>query len=47
MKKYYIDYTDKEGDLCHVWVNADSKEDAKCQAKSEYWDIDEIISIHR
>lgn len=47
MKKYYIDYTDKEGDLCHVWVNADSKQDAESKVKREYWDIDEIISIHK
>ena len=47
MKKYYIDYMSKEGDLCHVWVNASSKQDAESQAKREYWDIDEIISIHK
>lgn len=46
MKKYYIDYMDKSGDLCHVWVNADSKQDAENQVRSEYWDIDHIISIH-
>ena len=45
--KYYVDYIDKEGDLCHVWVDADSKEDAEYQAKREYWNIDEIISIHK
>ena len=47
MKKYYIDYMDKEGDLSHVWVNADSKQDAEAKAKREYWNIDEIISIHK
>ena len=46
MKKYYIDYMDKSGDLCHVWVNADSKQDAENQVRSEYWDIDYIINIH-
>lgn len=44
---YYVDYMDKSGDLSHVWVDADSKEDAEAQARSEYWDIDEIISIHK
>ena len=45
--RYYVDYMDKEGDLSHVWVNADSKQDAESKVKREYWDIDEIISIHR
>lgn len=45
--KYYIDYIDKEGDLCHVWVNAASKDDAVCQVEREYWDIDEIIGVHK
>lgn len=45
--RYYVDYMDKEGDLSHVWVNADSKQDAEAKAKREYWDIDEIISIHK
>lgn len=47
MKKFYIDYVDKGGDLCHVWVMASSKEDAKIQARQEYWDIDSIISVHQ
>jgi hypothetical protein len=45
--KFYVDYEDKEGDLCHVWVNAESSSDAEAQAKREYWDIENIISIHK
>jgi hypothetical protein len=30
--KFYVDYEDKEGDLCHVWVNASSKQEAEAQA---------------
>lgn len=45
--KYYVDYMDKGRDLCHVWVDADSKQDAISQVRSEYWDIDEIISVHK
>lgn len=45
--KWYVDYMDKGGDLCHVWVEADSKDDAISQVRSEYWDIDEIISVHQ
>lgn len=45
--KFYVDYEDKEGDLCHVWVNASSKQEAEGQAKREYWDIENIISIHK
>ena len=46
MKRFNIDYIDKSGDLCHVWVTAASKEDAKIQARHEYWDIAQIISVH-
>ena len=45
--KYYVDYMDKGGDLVHIWTFADSKEDAINQVRSEYWDIDEIVSVHQ
>lgn len=45
--KFYVDYEDKEGELCHVWVNASTKQEAEAQAKREYWDIENIISIHK
>ena len=44
MKNYIIRYIDKSGDSCSIWVSADSKEEAKREAKREYWDIQEIIS---
>ena len=28
MKKFFVDYLDKGGDYCHVWVEANSKDDA-------------------
>lgn len=43
--KYYIDYLDKSGDLSHVWVNANSESEAENEARSEYWDIDEILQV--
>lgn len=43
--KYYIDYLDKSDDLTHVWVEAESREDARRQVLHEYWDIKEIIRI--
>ena len=46
MKKYIVKYMDKSDDLCSVWVTASSKEDAKAQARSEYWDIKEIITCY-
>lgn len=46
MKTYYIDYIDNEGDLCHVWVEAFDKNDAKRQVRYEYWDINEIIDCY-
>lgn len=45
MKKFYIDYYDKSGDLCHIWVNASNKAEAESEARSEWWDIAEIVSI--
>lgn len=45
--KYYIDYIDKDGDLCHVWVTAISEEEAINQVEQEYWDIENIISVHK
>lgn len=45
--KYYVDYLDKEKDLCHVWVEASSESEARSEAKREYWDIDEIISVRK
>ena len=45
--KFYVSYEDRRGDLCNVWVNADSKEDAIRQVKHEYWDVSEILSVHR
>lgn len=47
MAKYYVDYTDRSGDLCHIWVEASSKSDAESEARQEYWDIDEIISVRK
>ena len=46
MNKYIVKYTDKSGDLCSIWVAADSIEEAKYQARREYWDVDTIISCY-
>lgn len=46
MKKFYIDYTCTDDDLCHIWVEANSKEEAIREAKREYWDIKSIISVY-
>lgn len=45
MKKYFIDYIANDDDLCHVWIEADSKLDAINKVKAEYWDIKEIIDV--
>jgi type II secretory pathway component PulF len=45
--KFYIDYMTSDGDLTHVWVDAQNKEDAEQQARSEYWDIDQIIDVRK
>lgn len=44
-KRFIIDYLDASDDLSHVWVMADNATQAEQIAKSEWWDIAEIISI--
>ena len=43
--RWYIDYEDRSGDLCHIWVEAYDKQAAIENAKHEYWDIANIISV--
>lgn len=45
MKKYVVKYTTTDGDLCSVCVEAESVEDAKIQARNDYWDIKGIINV--
>jgi hypothetical protein len=47
MDKYMVKYTDKSGDLSSVWVYAGSKEEAKQNAKNEYWDIVDIVMVSK
>ena len=46
MKKWIICYADKSGDTSKVWTEANTKEDAIRDVKSEYWDIKEIVYCH-
>lgn len=46
MKKWIICYADKSGDTSKVWTEAETKQDAIADVKSEYWDINEIIYCH-
>lgn len=45
MKRFYIDYTDKSGDLSHIWVMANTAQEAKEKAYEDHWDIEEIIQV--
>lgn len=45
MKQYIVKYNSTRGDLCSVWINAESREDAKRKVNSEYWDIKDIVMI--
>ena len=46
MKTYYIDYiSSTDHDVCHVWTEANSADEARSEVESEYWDIEEIISV--
>lgn len=46
MKTYVVRYTTTDGDLCAVCVEAESIEDAKAKARSEYWDIEGILMVN-
>lgn len=45
MKRYIVKYMSRDSELCFVWVEAESREDAKMQAKDEYWDIEDIVMV--
>ena len=45
--RWYIDYEDKSGDLCHIWVEAYDEQDAIELARLKYWDISNIISVKK
>ena len=45
MKDWKVSYMTKEDDLCHVRVEAYDEDGAKEQARSEYWDIEDIIQV--
>jgi len=43
MDKYYIDYIDNDGDLCHVSVWADNAAEAENLARVDYRDIRDLL----
>lgn len=44
--KYYVTYiSTQDDDVSKVWVEASSKDEAIREAKSEYWDIKDIIQV--
>ena len=45
MRTYKVSYITLEGDLCHVTIEAHTKEDAKVQLKREYWDVREVVRV--
>ena len=45
MKTFKVSYISLEGDLCHVTIEAYTKEEARIQLKQEYWDVREIVRI--
>lgn len=45
--KFYVSYNTKDGDFSTIWVNADSADEAESEARSEYWDIAEIVNIRK
>ena len=46
MARYKVSYiSTMDGDCCSVWVEANSKEDAKDEVLYEHWDVEEIIGV--
>lgn len=45
MARWMVKYTDANGDLSSVWVEAETREEAKRTAYREYWDIEDIVLI--
>lgn len=45
MKQFIVKYNSTRGDLCSVWINAESREDAMRKVILEYWDIKDIVMI--
>ena len=46
--RWYCDYISKtDGDVAHVWCEAETRAEAESYFKSEDWDIEEILSIHK
>jgi hypothetical protein len=45
MKRFKVSYEDADGDLSHVWVDANDEAGARASAKREYWDCENIIQV--
>lgn len=45
MTKWIVKYTDANGDLSSVWVEAKTAAEAKDIAYREYWDIEDIVMV--
>lgn len=43
--KFQIDYLDSEGDLCHYWTEALTKEEAERNLYDNKHDVDSILTI--
>ncbi len=47
MERWIIDYVTADGDVCHVWEEAATADEAAYKARQEYWDIKEIIGVRK
>ena len=45
MAKWIVKYTDANGDLSSVWVEAETPAEAKNIAYREYWDIEDVVMV--
>lgn len=46
MKKYYVAYLDKDGDVDTVWTFAESEQEAIENIKDEYWDVERVVDCY-
>lgn len=44
MAKWIVKYTDANGDLSSVWVEAETPAEANI-ASREYWDIEDVVMV--
>lgn len=45
MRTYIIKYINHDDDLCTVWLQAESSEDARNKVRADYHDIKDLLMV--